>query len=69
MGDDYLEELEKHIDPAHIPAFLGGGCKCEGALARSQSTNSKTERSQPVSGAVRGTVRDKVRGAVRGAVE
>jgi len=36
MGDDYLEELEKHIDPEHIPAFLGGDCKCEGGCLHRQ---------------------------------
>lgn len=30
LGGSYKEELEKFIDPKHLPDFLGGSCKCPG---------------------------------------
>lgn len=36
MGDDFMEELEKHIDPVNIPTFFGGKCKCKGGCLHKQ---------------------------------
>lgn len=37
LGKNYKAELSTYIDPAHLPADLGGSCKCQGGCSMSNA--------------------------------